>query len=67
MLTCKQATELASQAMDRNLGAMERLGFDFHLLICSGCRAAKKQFSFLRQLTSAYSEHLPVDDKSLPG
>jgi len=58
MLSCKEATELASQALDRKLGLGDRLGLRLHLLICSGCRAARDQFSFLRKSVAAYGAHL---------
>ena len=37
MLTCKDASELLSQAQDRTLGLRERLALRLHLLICDGC------------------------------
>lgn len=58
MLTCKEATELASQGLDRNLGVGERLTLRLHLMICSGCRAARQQFIFLRKSAAAYETHL---------
>jgi hypothetical protein len=29
-----------------------------HLMICSGCRAARQQFHFLRKSATAYETHL---------
>lgn len=49
MITCKQATQMISQGLDRKLGFGERLHLRFHLLICIGCRRTKAQFSFLRK------------------
>ena len=48
MLNCREASQLMSQAMDRRLGWRERVGLRLHLLLCSGCRAARRQLSFIR-------------------
>jgi hypothetical protein len=66
MLTCKEATQLASQELDRKLGITERVGLRLHLLICSGCRAARSQFGFLRKMAAAYGDHLEADDTVRP-
>jgi hypothetical protein len=47
-LTCKEATKLASQRMDRRLGFAERAGLRIHLAICDGCARVTKQMAFLR-------------------
>ena len=36
-LTCKEATGLISQALDRQLSRWERLILRLHLLICDAC------------------------------
>ncbi len=41
MLDCKQASQLISQSLDRNLTLRERFALKLHLLICEFC----KQFS----------------------
>ena len=48
MLSCKEATQLMSQRLDRELPAAQRLGLWLHLLICRGCRATERHFAFLR-------------------
>lgn len=48
MLTCKDATRLMSEALDRPLGLHERLSLRLHLLICLGCRNFRRQMDFLR-------------------
>lgn len=48
-LSCRRATELLSQQLDRELSAEERAALKAHLLICRGCRAVDGQFRFLRQ------------------
>ena len=49
MLSCKEATRLVSQGLDRRLGFAERLGLRLHLLICDGCTNFSRQMAFLRK------------------
>lgn len=48
MLTCRQATHLLSERLDRPLSLRERLNLRVHLLICRGCRNFGRQMTFLR-------------------
>ena len=48
MLSCKQATELMSQAQDRPLRFGERISLRFHLLICAGCANFGRHLDILR-------------------
>ena len=48
ILTCKEATRLVSQGLDRKLGLGERLMLRVHLAICDGCTNFNKQIDFLR-------------------
>jgi hypothetical protein len=48
MLTCKDASELLSQAQDRPLGLRERLVLRLHLLICHGCSNFSRQLDLIR-------------------
>jgi len=57
MLSCKEATELISQGMDRRLSLAERIGLHLHLLICRGCRATEGHLHFLREAGSAWRQH----------
>lgn len=47
MLSCRQATELMSQANERSLGLRERLGLRLHLLFCAGCAEFQRQLAFM--------------------
>lgn len=38
MLTCKEASHLASKALDTRLTLRERLGLGLHLAMCALCR-----------------------------
>jgi predicted anti-sigma-YlaC factor YlaD len=49
MLSCKEATRLASQGLDRKLALGERAMLRFHLAICKGCRNVHRQLAFLRK------------------
>lgn len=49
MLTCKEATQLVSQGLDRRLGPLERISLRLHLLICSGCTNFSRQVRFIRR------------------
>lgn len=48
MLTCKQASRLVSQSLDRSLSWPEKLQLRFHLLICNACNNFKLQLEQLR-------------------
>lgn len=56
MLSCKEATERMSQAMERKLSFGERQGLRLHLLICRGCRATAKHLAFLHAATAAWRQ-----------
>jgi predicted anti-sigma-YlaC factor YlaD len=49
ILTCKEATRLVSQGLDRPLGFVERLRLRLHLAMCDGCRNFKVQMRVLRK------------------
>jgi putative zinc finger protein len=59
MLSCKEATKLVSQGMDRRLPFGRRVQLRVHLAICDGCTNFKSQVEFLRravkQLDSKHS------------
>lgn len=54
MISCKEASRLASQQLERQLTLGERVRFRLHLAICVGCRRMEKQFRFLRVATGAW-------------
>jgi len=49
MISCKEATRLVSQGLDRKLGAWAGLRLRLHLAICDACSAFTKQMKFLRR------------------
>lgn len=48
MLSCKQASELVSQALDRPLSTRERWSVRFHLFICGACTRFSRQLAFMQ-------------------
>lgn len=72
MLTCKQASQLVSQSLDRPLSWSERVQLRFHLLICNACQRFKQQLSqLLKAIQQLKNEtvhdqtiHLPIDAKA---
>jgi len=52
LLSCKEASRIVSQGLDRRLGFGERVSLRVHLAICSGCRAFSQQLGFLRTAVS---------------
>ena len=64
MLSCKQATQLVSQGLDRRLGVFERATLRLHLLICSGCRNFGAQALFLRRMVQQLKERSAPDPRS---
>jgi hypothetical protein len=56
LTTCKEVSELLSQAQDRPLGMGEKFGLKLHLLMCDGCRNFGKQLDFIRGAMKRYLE-----------
>jgi len=56
MLTCKEATRLVSQGLDRKLRFGERLMLRLHLAICDGCTNFSRQVASLRKAVSRLAE-----------
>jgi hypothetical protein len=56
ILSCKEATQLVSQGLDRRLGLAERLALRLHLAICDGCSHFRKQVLFLRKAMRRLAE-----------
>ena len=49
-LHCHEATELASDAVDRPLSTSERWGLRLHILICGPCRQLIRHLRVMRRL-----------------
>jgi hypothetical protein len=50
MPTCRDATELASRAMDERLPLSSRMALRFHLAICENCTRFNQQLQEMRRL-----------------
>ena len=48
MLSCKEASRLVSEGLDRRLGFGQRVALRLHLAICDGCSNFSRQVAFLR-------------------
>lgn len=47
MLTCKQASQVISQSLDRPLSRSDRMKLKFHLFICKACNRFNQQLRLL--------------------
>ncbi len=56
MLNCKEATELMSQRLDRELSMSQKIGLRLHLMLCAGCRNYGRQMDFLRQVSRKFPQ-----------
>jgi predicted anti-sigma-YlaC factor YlaD len=48
--SCRRVTQLASEALDRELSWRERLRLRVHLAYCAGCRRFAAQLGDLRRI-----------------
>lgn len=55
--TCREMTELLSEAMDRRLPLRRRIAIKLHRLICVWCERYWRHLRFLREATRYRSEH----------
>lgn len=65
MLTCKEATELASTALERKLPFLKRLELRWHLFICHHCRRYFNQLRFLKRAISSLMQRLDQRGRGL--
>lgn len=71
IFSCRAASELVSNSLDRKLTWGERITLQLHLMICSLCTRFQKQLRILRDVTnhihrnSAKSE-LPIEARLSP-
>lgn len=60
MLTCLEATRLASEALDRPLTWPQRVRLQAHLLMCSACRNFARQLQWLKVAGVHYTDRAEV-------
>ena len=56
MLSCKDATRLISESMDRSLPLRRRIGVRIHLFICRFCARYERQLLLLRETARRMAE-----------
>ena len=50
LFSCKKISALISQSMDRKLPLYNRVGIQFHLMMCALCRRYRKQLLLIRSV-----------------
>ena len=55
--SCREATRLQSEAMDRPLPLRKLIGLRIHLVLCRWCRRYGKQIGFLRSIAHEHEKH----------
>lgn len=58
MLSCKEVSKLVSDSLEEQLPFRKRIGVRMHLMMCTMCRAYRKQLLLLRQILSGYNRWL---------
>lgn len=53
--SCRETSELVSQAQDRPLTFRERVRVHVHLPLCNGCRNFRRQLEFIRHVARRYA------------
>lgn len=56
MLSCREATRLMSQELDRQLSWPERFGLRLHVMICHGCSNFRRQMEFMRKACRRFGD-----------
>lgn len=62
MLSCKQASQLLSQSLDRNLSRRELIGLRLHLMLCSMCRRFGRQVMGIRSMLRRFRQQIEQDE-----
>jgi hypothetical protein len=52
--TCREVSELLSQAQERDLTVREKFALYVHLPLCNGCRNFRRQLGFMRRAVKEY-------------
>jgi hypothetical protein len=54
MITCKEASRMLSEGLDRDLALGKRAKLRFHLFLCTACSRVKHQFDFLHRAAAQF-------------
>ncbi len=63
MITCKQASQLISDKLDRDLSLWQRLNLKLHLFMCHYCSKYARQLRFLHSASSQLDQHIENNDQ----
>ncbi len=63
-LSCKDASRLISQGLDRDMTAADRVSLRMHLAMCDACNKLKAQLVFLRRAVAALSGRRGDEDET---
>ena len=55
--SCRQASRLQSESLDRSLTFFESIGLRLHLVLCKWCRRYGEQIKFLRRAAPQSEQH----------
>jgi hypothetical protein len=61
MINCKQASQLISQSLDRNLSLRERCSLRLHTFICDACSRFGQQLHSIRLALKRMGEQVEND------
>lgn len=59
--SCKEATRLITERLDRELTFAERIGLRFHLAICAACPKVARQIDIMRAALARWRTHINED------
>lgn len=62
MLSCKDASRLISQSLDRRLTLRERFGLRVHLMICDFCSRFRQQVELIRAAIKRMTGQIEQDE-----
>lgn len=62
--TCQEAARLISDARERQLPAIDRIGLRLHLAICGACRRYKRGLEYLSRLLQSKAALDTVSDEA---
>lgn len=54
--SCKEASRLISESLERRLSFKERLQLGVHLALCHACNSTQKQFAILKKIFNHYKK-----------
>jgi hypothetical protein len=54
LISCREATRLASRLQDEELSPWQRFRLRTHLAVCAGCACFERQLDVLRRAMQAY-------------